>query len=366
MGHNPTGIVQTVERRKAIYALCCKYDVVIVEDDPYWYLQFPSAALEEAASRNLPRPVAAAATTYPPPKSSGYPFIDSLVPSYLSVDVEGRVVRLDTFSKTVAPGCRLGWITAQPALIERLVRITETSTAAPSGFVQSMVSELVLGSQPAAVEAFRALRTPRERANFGGWRMDGWVRWLEGLRGEYERRMGRMCSILDEGAVQLKQGTPVRASDAEWGVITKTQLYTFDWPRGGMFVWLRMHFEAHPLWQATGSSGEPISGTALSIALMSFLTREPFLVLVAPGLNFSATDAIRRDVGWAYFRLCFAAEAEENIDIFSRHFVDGVQKFWRIKSVKELEEILKDVPSAEDYLLEAGGPGGGWEPWFGC
>lgn len=120
MGHNPTSGVLSVKRRQEIYSLCCEYDIIIIEDDPYWYLQFPSAVLEEARSRGLPVPQTE--EVYKPAKSSGYDFIDSLVPSYLSVDTEGRVIRLDTFSKTVAPGCRLGWITAQPAFIERFER----------------------------------------------------------------------------------------------------------------------------------------------------------------------------------------------------------------------------------------------------
>ncbi len=121
IGQNPTAGTLSVRRRKDIYEVCVKYDVVIIEDDPYWYLQYPSAndslRVENATSDSLP-----------PRKSSGYPFLDSLVPSYLSVDYQGRVVRLDTFSKTVAPGCRMGWITTQSALCERLLRITETST----------------------------------------------------------------------------------------------------------------------------------------------------------------------------------------------------------------------------------------------
>lgn len=120
MGHNPTGGVLPVRRRKELYAICQKYDVIIVEDDPYWYLQYPSADRAEARSRQKPEPTAQVPPA--PAKSSGYEFIDSLVPSFLSIDVDGRVVRLDTFSKTVAPGCRLGWITAQPAFIERYVR----------------------------------------------------------------------------------------------------------------------------------------------------------------------------------------------------------------------------------------------------
>jgi len=112
--------VLSIERKKDIYAVCSKYDVIIVEDEPYWYLQFPSAAAEEAKSRGLP-----VSPATPPRKttgSSGYPFLDSLTPSFVSIDVDGRVVRLDTFSKTIAPGCRLGWITAQPEVIEKYVR----------------------------------------------------------------------------------------------------------------------------------------------------------------------------------------------------------------------------------------------------
>lgn len=124
MGHNPTGGVLSVQRRREIYALCCKYDIIIVEDDPYWYLQYASAAALEARSRGLATPAATTPSTAAglPPRSSGFDFIDALVPSYLSIDTQGRVIRLDTFSKTVAPGCRLGWITAQPMFIERLLR----------------------------------------------------------------------------------------------------------------------------------------------------------------------------------------------------------------------------------------------------
>lgn len=125
VGQNPTSGTLSVTRRKEIYALCVKYDIIIIEDDPYWYLQYPSANPSRfSAAKHDPCPPSTR-------KSSGYAFLDSLVPSYLSVDTQGRVVRLDTFSKTVAPGCRLGWITTQPALCERLLRITECSTQQP-------------------------------------------------------------------------------------------------------------------------------------------------------------------------------------------------------------------------------------------
>jgi len=352
MGHNPTGIVLSLERRKEIYAVCSRYDVIIIEDDPYWYLQYPSAETGEALSRGLPVPSPKPAAQPKPCKSSGYDYLDSLVPSFLSIDVDGRVVRLDTFSKTIAPGCRLGWITAQPELVERYLRISETSTQQPSGFVQSMVAELVMGPDPSAnsdaKQSFAALRSSKDRAEFAGWKMDGWVRWLEGLRGQYERRMNRMCQILDENSFQLKTGSFANHSasaDNDWGVVTKTQLFDFSWPRGGMFVWIRMHFERHPLWQAQRTDAPLlVDGTALSTALMMFLTGKQYLVLVSPGMMFSADDKVRREIGWAYYRLCFAAETEERVDSCTERFVAGVQRFWRIKDVKVIEDILRDSP----------------------
>ena len=132
LGHNPTGLVLSVERKKELYAVCSKYDVIIVEDEPYWYLQFPSAAIEEARSRGQEPPPppqeGGQAAGYKPPVSSGYEFLDSLTPSFLSVDTDGRVIHLDTFSKTIAPGCRLGWITAQPNIIDKLIRYASASS----------------------------------------------------------------------------------------------------------------------------------------------------------------------------------------------------------------------------------------------
>ncbi|KAI1447164.1 aromatic amino acid aminotransferase [Annulohypoxylon stygium] len=363
MGHNPTSGVLSLERRKELYSVCSKYDVIIVEDDPYWYLQYPSAEIEEAKAKNLSIPEPKVAN--PLPIKSGYEYIDSLAPSFLNVDVDGRVVRLDTFSKTIAPGCRMGWITTTPAIAERLLRVSESGTQQPSGFAQVVIAETIIGPQPAASAALAAKPTKKEQLTFNGWKMDGWVRWLAGLRGQYERRMNRMCRILEENAYQLKQSTPTREQDADWGVITKTRLYDFRWPRGGMFLWVHMRFETHPLWKAPGTrGGNVIDGVALSTALMAFLTRKPYLVLVSPGLLYSATPSIREKRAWAYFRLCFAAETEENIDACSLRFSEGVQKFWRVKNVKDIEEILDEVNVARARGEEEGVVNLG--AWNGC
>ncbi|KAF2157540.1 aromatic amino acid aminotransferase 1 [Myriangium duriaei CBS 260.36] len=353
MGQNPTSGVLSLKRRKDLYAICSKYDVIIVEDDPYWYLQYPSST---ARAPNKPK------DDVPSPnwKKSGYDFLDSLVPSSLNIDVDGRVIRLDTFSKTVAPGCRLGWITGQPALIERILRVTETSTQQPSGFVQSMIAEMIMGPQ-GQIESSDKGKQMREE----GWKTDGWIRWLEGLRGNYERRMNTMCKILDAGREQVKSGRrnslceALSASsiqdtdDDEWSVVEKTTMYSFDWPVGGMFVWLRVHFENHPL------AGK-VDGPRFGQALWVFLTTKPHLVLVGPGQMFSPTEEIRNNEGWQYYRLCFAAADEPEIAPISQRVADGIKAFWRIKSTKTIDDLLKELenePKLESRMLTATGLG---------
>jgi DNA-binding transcriptional MocR family regulator len=320
--------VLSVQRRKELYALCSKFDVLIIEDDPYFCLQYPSVPSLEASARGLPVPAQQEAHSFP--KSSGFPFIDSLVPSYLQFDTDGRVIRLDTFSKTIAPGCRLGWITAQPPIIERIVRIAEASTAQPSGFVQAMIAELIIGPQPAKADFARKSRA--EQRAFAGWKVDGWVRWLEGLRGGYERRMQRMCNILEDGRFQLKQGTPLKPSESDWAVISKTEMYSFDWPRGGMFLWVQMHFDTHPL-------ASQVPSPKLSHIFWIYLTQTPNLLLVAPGELFSPTPEIAEKEAWKYLRLCFAAVDEPDIQRVSERFARAANTFWAIKSRKELEDI---------------------------
>ena len=324
VGQNPTGGTLGVQRRKDIYEVCVKFDVVIIEDDPYWYLQYPSATCLSQSQK----PDSSASK-----KSSGYKFLDSLVPSYLSVDYQGRVIRLDTFSKTIAPGCRLGWITTQPALCERLLRITESSTQQPSGFVQSMIAELIMG--------------PHNKhghdggKDSNGWQTDGWVRWLEGLRGNYERRMNTMSDILDSGKELVKLGRR-RSIPDEWSIIDKVSLYDFVRPTGGMFIWIHMNYESHPLWKRTTPQN-------LAQALWVHLTTPKYLVLVAPGAIFSPTEHILEERSWAYFRLCFAAVDEPEVEQMSRRFVEGVQHFWQLKSLDDLEEL--NVEGIETYEI---------------
>ena len=62
--------------------------------------------------------------------------------------------------------------------------------------------------------------------------------WLEGLRGNYERRMNTMARILHDGRHQVKSGRRKSLAGSgsddedEWAVVEKTQIYDFAWPMG--------------------------------------------------------------------------------------------------------------------------------------
>ena len=371
VGQNPTGVTIPVSRRREIYRLCRVHDIIIIEDDPYWYLQYPSAMKPENPLAQLQDLV--------PKAKSGFQFLDSLIPSYLSIDADGRVVRLDTFSKTVAPGCRLGWITAQPAIIERILRITETSTQQPSGFVQSLVAELLIGPNgkpsrdisglDSAVKKEKLKSSVWVGSSSGrgggkdgkGWDFSGWVRWLEGLRGQYERRMNRACNVLEKGREVVISAAPFTTSYppstessgdkeiisrgeekknveddlSEWTSVTPVTAYSFSRPTGGMFIWLSLNLDTHPL-------ATRLALGMLSRALWIFWTTVPYRVLVAPGTMFGATDIVKRFDGWRYMRICFAAVPDGELEATMQRLVDGVRDFWDIRSEEKVKKIIRD------------------------
>lgn len=64
------------------------------------------------------------------------PGLEGLTPSYLSIDTDSRVVRLDSWSKVLAPGLRLGWVAAHPAMIELMALALHASLNGPPGVSQ--------------------------------------------------------------------------------------------------------------------------------------------------------------------------------------------------------------------------------------
>ena len=109
---NPTGRLLALDKRQRLLDWAARRDILIVEDDPYGSLYFEDAASAET------RPLRAD-------------------------DEDGRVLYLSSFSKTLAPGFRVGWLVAPPSLIERF-ETAKQSTDLTSGILdQHIVYEAV-------------------------------------------------------------------------------------------------------------------------------------------------------------------------------------------------------------------------------
>ncbi|OHW94407.1 aromatic aminotransferase [Colletotrichum incanum] len=124
-GQNPTGETRSLQRRKDIYQVAQEHDLIILEDDPYYFLQMDAYIPRTAGD------VSASETPHLPED-----LLKLIVPSYLSIDIDGRIMRMDSFSKVVSPGSRIGWVTAPQAIIERYKNHADVSTQGPSGFSQ--------------------------------------------------------------------------------------------------------------------------------------------------------------------------------------------------------------------------------------
>ncbi|KAJ3129428.1 hypothetical protein HK100_008648 [Physocladia obscura] len=119
IGGNPTGCSTTVERKKRIYKIAQKYNIIILEDDPYYYLQFGK---KRAAS-------------------------------YFSMDLDQRVLRFDSFSKILSAGVRVGWVTGPKLLVERIALHSQSSILHASGVSQLLVWKVL---QHWGLDGFRA------------------------------------------------------------------------------------------------------------------------------------------------------------------------------------------------------------------
>lgn len=84
---NPTGRTMSLAKRKAVYELACRYDFMILEDNPYGDLRFAGEH----------------------------------IPSIKSMDAEGRVIYSGTFSKILSPGFRTGYVSAPAPIIQKIV-----------------------------------------------------------------------------------------------------------------------------------------------------------------------------------------------------------------------------------------------------
>ncbi len=161
---NPTGNAWSLERRQGVLKLCRESDTLILEDDPYGELKFGDASV-----------------TYP---------------SLFSLDQHPNgscVVYTSTFSKTVAPALRTGWVMADPEIIRHMARAKQAADLHSSSLDQQTLHQLM------------------EHFDLAGH--------IEFVRKEYEKRMRQMADLLQEAA---------------WPGVTWNE------PKGGMFFWLEV------------------------------------------------------------------------------------------------------------------------------
>ena len=160
---NPSGLLIGLEKRQRVVEWAERQDVLIVEDDPYGDLYFPDVSRVEET-----RPIAAD-------------------------DRHNRVIYLSSFSKTLAPGWRVAWISAPEPVAAKLELAKQAEDLCSGGFDQRVVYE--------------------------AWRKGILAGHLPDLRAHYQRKRDAMSGALSR---------------------TLAGRVTWDPPRGGFFLWVRL------------------------------------------------------------------------------------------------------------------------------
>lgn len=269
-GQNPTGSTQSSERRKDIYALAEKHDLVIIEDDPYSYLNLD---LSNSADLN-------GHTKNPILDDSKSSYRSSLPQSYLSLDTSGRVVRLDSTSKILCPGLRAGWVTASAQIIDKLVAYQGTDAITASGPSQLMLSQLLINS----------------------WGHHGFFFWLAHLSATYRRRR----DIVERA---LERYIPEQS--AHWVS-----------PQFGMFLWLRLGFGVNSGAECqVGDEGFRNEASSLEGRILARALENG--VQVTAGSIFAVSPM---PAGEVCVRITYAAAAEEELEEGVRRLADAIKK----------------------------------------
>jgi len=120
-GHNPAGVALSLQRRKHMIDIAKKYDLIILEDDPYQLVQLDDR---------------------------------SQLPTLQSLDRSERVIRLDSFSKIFAPGLRIGYASGSAKIMRQFVLFKQSANLHTSSFIQVILLRYL---QAAGYQKFREL-----------------------------------------------------------------------------------------------------------------------------------------------------------------------------------------------------------------
>ncbi|KAF7312725.1 PLP-dependent transferase [Mycena indigotica] len=176
-GGNPTGATASIQRRQEVLALARDHNLLIIEDDPYYYLYFgPSAS----------RPPSYFAMERSDPSCDG--------------QAVGRVLRLDSLSKVLSAGLRIGVVSGPSPIIRAIDAHTATANLQPAGLTQAVAAALM---------------------NSPTWGHSGFLRHVDSVASLYKAKR----DVFEE-ALQRHLG---KDGLAEWST-----------PQAGLFFWFRL------------------------------------------------------------------------------------------------------------------------------
>ncbi|KAL4955705.1 pyridoxal phosphate-dependent transferase [Aspergillus filifer] len=307
VGSNPTGATISTQRRTEIYDVCVEFDIILVEDDPYYFLQYPNY---NPSQQTQP-------TDSDSPPLSTSDFLKTLTPSFLSLDTQGRVIRLESFSKTLFPGLRLGYFIANTTFTERLLRATEVETQDPAGLSQAFVLGLL-----------------------SKWGVDGYLTWLQRLQAQYRVRRDWLVRAFYENFVVLsarespipKAGGLVACLRSQAGELKP--VFSFIDPTAGMFIWSKFYFSFVPRFNEIQKMDDIDPEQSFATELWKAWANE--LVLLTPGSYYHpwqgkekiTTSQRGAEAGTAHFRFSFATPTEEQIFSGVERVRRVVEKYW--------------------------------------
>lgn len=168
-GHNPTGLILPLSIRKDLIAVCKKHNILIIEDDVFYHLDFGSKS----------------------------------PPSLLELDGDGRVLRIDSFSKVLMPGLRISIVTCNPTFRSKLIILNDHSIGAASPPSQLVLSTIL-----------------------NEWGADGFDKWCSHVNADYRSKRNNMIETLD--------------------AIMPQDLMDYTRPDSGMIVWFKLKADKWP------------------------------------------------------------------------------------------------------------------------
>ncbi|KAK4130521.1 PLP-dependent transferase [Trichocladium antarcticum] len=263
---NPSGRTLPLARRQALIRLARRYDVLVISDDVYDFLQWPTSPAS---------PSPAPGTAGPPALLPTLSLIDAALPHDDGEHPDGRArfgnaVSNASFSKLAGPGIRTGWIHGTLALVHGFAQTgSNRSGGAASQFAAAVVHQVLVTGEL--------------------------ERWLGGVVRPALRR--RHAAVLGAIAAELA-GLGVRVAGDSGGAGGAGGLF------GGYFVWLGL---------PEGVQADEVAARA----------REEEELIVAPGRLFEVKGDEEAARFPGHLRLCFSWEDEADV-------VEGVRRLGRV------------------------------------